>query len=213
MSNLVSIQAERCLRISEVARRLGVSRASVYRLLPQIEHISFPGSKIRVVTERALAEFRLVGSVAGVKFGSGDNGIDQGGDKVIVGSGSQETVPPVRGVVLLGQGFEVVEYFRLGGSFRNLEGLGQPDTFRDGIKQRFHSIDTDHLKAKPLKKAWKWSNRVVVEVLVVDGVEPGIQINIKKIPYLHYKQAIVVEPMTHALENVREVVDMGTGIM
>ena len=57
MSNSVSIQADRCLRISDVADRLGVSRATVYRLLPQIEHISFPGSNILVVTERALAEF------------------------------------------------------------------------------------------------------------------------------------------------------------
>ena len=58
MSRSVSTQAnDRCLRISEVARRLGVSRATVYRLLPHIEYISFPDSNIRVVTERALVEF------------------------------------------------------------------------------------------------------------------------------------------------------------
>ncbi len=57
MSKGVSIQADRCLRIAEVARRLGVSRASVYRLLPQMDTISLPGLHIRLVTERALAEF------------------------------------------------------------------------------------------------------------------------------------------------------------
>lgn len=58
MSKGVSIQtSDRCLRIAEVARRLGVSRASVYRLLPHIESISLPGTHIRLITERALAEF------------------------------------------------------------------------------------------------------------------------------------------------------------
>ena len=58
MSNQVSPKTgDRCLRISEVARRLGVSRASVYRLLPLIGTISLPGLKIQVVTERALAQF------------------------------------------------------------------------------------------------------------------------------------------------------------
>lgn len=58
MSRAVSTQvADRCLRIAEVAARLGVSRASVYRLLPQMDCISLPGSKIRLVTERALDEF------------------------------------------------------------------------------------------------------------------------------------------------------------
>ena len=58
MSRVLSNQtSDRCLRISEVAARLSVSRATVYRLLPEIEHICLPGRNIRVVTERALADF------------------------------------------------------------------------------------------------------------------------------------------------------------
>lgn len=58
MSKGVSIQvADRCLRIADVARRLGVSRATAYRILPQMDCISLPGTHIRLVTERSLAEF------------------------------------------------------------------------------------------------------------------------------------------------------------
>jgi hypothetical protein len=69
------------------------------------------------------------------------------------------------------------------------------------------------LEAEAGEEAREGCDRVIVQMLVVDGIEPGVLVHVDEVPDLHYEQAVVAEPVIHPVEYVREVVDVGAGVV
>src|SRR5258708_3134351 len=63
------------------------------------------------------------------------------------------------------------------------------------------------------KKGDQRNHCMEVDVLVIDGIEPPVRVDIEKVPDLHHEQAVVMQQVLDATHYARQIVNVGARVV